>query len=74
MEPIISSSNKGNIRKSVERVTTNESVKGCFLTKERKGKKIDWVDCDHCSKWAHLDCTENWRNLRKNNWLCEAHK
>ena len=117
VEPIISSSKKGNISKSVERVTTNESVKGCYsisspgtsinevvqfnvcqtdnevvvinerkrqsiiawntvpkkkgnashcdvcgkedpLTKGRKGKKVDWVDCDHCSKWAHLDCTE----------------
>ena len=115
------------ISKSVERVTTNESFKGCYSisspgtsidevvqfnvcqtddkvvvineikrqsiiaqntvpkkkgntshcnacgkedspTKGRKGKKVDLVDCDHYSKWAH------WRNLRKNNWLCEAHK
>ena len=27
-------------------------------TKGRKGKKVDWVDCNHCSKWAHLDFTE----------------
>ena len=133
VEPFISSSNKGNISKSAGRVTTNESVKGCYSisspgtsidevvqfnvcqtddevvvinerksqsiiawntvpkkkgnkshcdvcgkedppTNGRKGKKVDWVDCDHCSKWTHLDCTENWRNLRKNYWLCEAHK
>ena len=133
VEQLINSSNKGNISKSVERVTTNESVKGYYSIsspgtsidevvqfnvcqtddevvvinerkrqsaiawntvpkkkgntshcsvcdkedppiKGRKGKKVDWVDCDHCSKWACLDCTENWWNLRKNNWLCKAHK
>ena len=106
MEPLISTSNKGNITKSVERATTNESVKGCCSisfpgtriyevvqfnvcqsddevvviierkrqstmawsmvpkknvntshcsicgkedppTKGKKGKKVDWVDCDH---------------------------
>ena len=30
VEPLISSSNKGNISKSVERITTNESVKFCY--------------------------------------------
>ena len=30
MESLISSSNKENISKSVERVTTNKSVKGCY--------------------------------------------
>ena len=43
-------------------------------TKRKKGKKVDLADCDHCSKWTHLDCTKNWRNLCKNYWLCEAHK
>ena len=27
--------------------------------KGRKGKKVDWVDCDYCNKGTHLDCTEN---------------
>ena len=22
-------------------------------TKGRIGKKLDWVDCDHCNKWTH---------------------
>ena len=41
-------------------------------TKGRKSKKVDWIDCNHYSKWAHLDCSENWQNLHKNSWLSEA--
>ena len=42
MEPLISSSNKGNISKSVERITTNESVKLCYSISS-PGTSIDKV-------------------------------
>ena len=42
VEPVISSSNKGNISKSVEKVTTNESVKGCYSISS-PGNSIDEV-------------------------------
>ena len=42
VEPIISGSNKGNISKSVERVTNNESVKGCYSISS-PGTSIDEV-------------------------------
>ena len=32
-------------------------------TKRKKGKKVDLADCDHSSKWIHLDCTKNWQKL-----------
>ena len=42
VEPLISSSNKGNISNSVERVTTNKSVKGCYSNLS-PGTSIDEV-------------------------------
>ena len=42
MEPLITSSNKGNIGKSVERATTNESFKGCYMISS-PGTSIDKV-------------------------------
>ena len=42
MEPLITSSNKGNIGKSVERATTNESFKGCYMILS-PGTSIDKV-------------------------------
>ena len=38
---------------------TQQSREKPKVGKSNKGKKLDWVNCDHCSKWAHLDCTEN---------------
>ena len=42
VEPLISSSNKGNISNSVERVTANKSVKGCY-SNSSPGTSIDEV-------------------------------
>ena len=42
VEQLINSSNKGNISKSVERVTTNESVKG-YYSISSPGTSIDEV-------------------------------
>ena len=36
-----------------------------------KARKIKWIDCDVCNKWAHEVCAfdSSWQNIRKNSWL-----
>ena len=41
-----------------------------------KSRKIKWIDCDDCNKWAHEVCAfdSSWQNIRKISWLCDKDK
>ena len=41
-----------------------------------KARKIKWIDCDVCNKWAHEVCVFDisWQNIRTSSWLCDKDK
>ena len=44
------------------------------LPSTSRATAVAWVDCDVCSMWAHTYCAKKqWKNVRKNSWLCDVH-
>jgi len=57
------------------RVESSSKEDTCIICGEEDppgtSKKVQWVDCDICRRWAHLRCaTGIWKNIRRKNWEC----